>query len=101
MTISKSSIGSLVSSAVTIVCGAVDVESTESIESIILLTIGIISAIISLGFNIWSWYVKAKSDGKITSDEIDELNKTVKTGTDDVKNAIEDKTSKNNGKEVK
>ena len=98
MTISKSSVGSLISSAITILCGAVD---TESIESIILLTIGIISAIVSLGFNIWSWYVKAKSDGKITSDEIDELNKTVKTGTDDVKNAIEDKTSKNNGKEVK
>jgi len=98
MTISKSSIGSLVSSAVTIICGAVD---AENIESIILLSIGIISAIISLGFNIWSWYVKAKSDGKITGKEIDELNKTVKKGTDDVKNAIEDKTSNNNGKEVK
>lgn len=98
MTISKSSVGSLVSSAITIICGAVD---AKNVESIILLTIGIISAIISLGFNIWSWYVKAKSDGKITSDEIDELNKTVKTGTDDVKSAIEDKTSKNNEKEVK
>ena len=82
MTVSKTSTGSLISSAITIICSAT---SVEEVGSIILLVIGIISAVFSLGFNIWSWYLKAHADGKISNEEIEELKSTVEKGTEEIK----------------
>ena len=82
MTLNKTSTGSLISSAITIICSAANV---EEVGSIILLVIGIISAVVSLGFNIWSWYLKAHADGKISHEEVEELKTTVEKGAEEIK----------------
>lgn len=37
------------------------------------LGLTIVSTIVALVYTIWKWYRKAKQDGKITEDEVDEL----------------------------
>ena len=54
---------------------------TTDVLQIILTVIGIISAIVSLAYNIYQWYRKAKEDGKITPDEVEELVDTIKENT--------------------
>ena len=60
---------SWVCSGLTIVTGTL----SQDILQIILLVLGVISALVSLGFNIYVWYKKATRDGKIDSKEVDEL----------------------------
>ena len=43
--------------------------------------IGIVSALFSLFVNIYTWWKKAKSDGKITKEELDELKEIVDNHT--------------------
>lgn len=45
---------------------------TTNIAQLILLILGILSSLVSLIYTLWKWYRKAKADGKITEDEIDE-----------------------------
>lgn len=55
--------------------------SSEHVLQVVLLVFGIISSVVSLGYNIYVWYKKASEDGKITKEEIaeaaDMVNKTV------------------------
>lgn len=60
---------SWVCSGLTIVTGTL----SQDILQIILLVLGVLSALVSLGFNIYVWYKKATRDGKIDSEEVDEL----------------------------
>lgn len=46
---------------------------TQDIMQIILLILGIISTAFSIAYTIWKWYRKAKQDGVIDENEIDEL----------------------------
>lgn len=62
--------------------------SMIAIGDIILKVLGILSACVILGFNIWKWVKAAKADGKITKDEINELQETVVKGIDDIKESI-------------
>jgi len=68
--------------------------STSEVEQIILYIVGILSALVSLSFNIWVWYKKAKADGKITVDEVKEGKETIENGLDDLASK-----AKNKGKE--
>ena len=68
--------------------------STSEVEQIILYIVGILSALVSLSFNIWIWYKKAKADGKITVDEVKEGKETIENGLDDLASK-----AKNKGKE--
>lgn len=63
------------------ICTAVQ---TNQIFQYVSLGITILSTLVSLVYTIWRWYRKAKADGKITEDEIDEI-------VDDVNNIINDK----------
>ena len=46
---------------------------TDNVLRWIQLALTIVSTIVALVYTIWKWYRKAKADGKITEDEIDEL----------------------------
>ena len=78
---------SWISSGVTIMCGAL---ATSEVLNIVLLVIGIVSACVSLGINIYVWYKKATADKKITPDEADELKKIVNEGTNDISGKVKD-----------
>ena len=64
-------------SGITILTGAI----SQDVMQIILLVIGIISALFSLFVNIYTWWKKAKQDGKITQEELDELKEIVDNHT--------------------
>lgn len=69
------------------ICSAVTLATGFAFEDfmrIVMLIIGCISALISLAYNIYCWYNKAKKDGKITADEVKELKDIV----DDTKDQI-------------
>lgn len=65
-----------VGSAVTILTGSL----SQDVMQIILLVIGICSALFSLFVNIYTWWKKAKEDGKISKEELDELNNIINKG---------------------
>ena len=46
---------------------------TQDIMQITLLVLGILSTLFSIAYTIWKWYRKAKADGIITNEEVDEL----------------------------
>ena len=46
---------------------------TNQTYQIIQIILAIITFFITNGFVIWKWFKKAKKDGKITDEEIDEL----------------------------
>lgn len=50
--------------------------------------IGIIASVVVLAFNIWKWVKAAKADGKITKEEIEELQETVVDGLEDLNDKI-------------
>lgn len=62
-------VGAWIGSGVTLVAGGL----SQDILQIVLLVIGILSALFSLFINIHTWYKKAKADGKIDKDELEEL----------------------------
>lgn len=70
-------IPSWIASAIT---GVLSVASVEEVTRIILLIMGIVSGCFSLAYNIYCWYKRAKADGKITSEEIDEVVDITKDG---------------------
>ena len=39
---------------------------------IIQMVLSLLSGVLVIAYTIWKWYVRAKKDGKITNDEIDE-----------------------------
>lgn len=72
--------------------------AVEDIIRVILLVLGCVSALVSLSYNIYCWYQKAKKDGKIDKEEIKELNDVINKGIDDVKTLTDiNKEDKDNG----
>lgn len=57
----------------------------NEIMQIISLCVTILSGVVSLAFNIYKWVKKAKKDGKITEEEIDELASLVEDGLNPLK----------------
>lgn len=86
----ESNLISWVCSIFTTLTGAM---TTEELMRVILLVLGIISGIVSLAYNIYVWYKKAKSDGKITKEEIEEAVGIIKNGVDEIEDEIK-KTNK-------
>ena len=81
---------SWLTSAVTILTGI----AAEDVIRIVLLVIGCVSALVSLAFNIYCWYKKAKADGKIDHKEVSELKDILDKGTDDIKSLVDNKENK-------
>ena len=49
------------------------IAQTNEIFQCVMLVLSILSTMFTLAYTIYRWYNKAKEDGKITSEEIDEL----------------------------
>lgn len=77
----KNNIISWVGSVITLLCAGL---TTSEIFQIVLYALGIVSAIVSLGFNVYVWYKKASADKKITQEELEELKEIVDKGTKDI-----------------
>lgn len=68
----------------------ISMEGIENVFSIICLVLTIISVLTSFILKILSWYKQAKKDEIIDSGEIDELNKIVHEGLDDIQTTIKE-----------
>lgn len=64
--------------------GAIYATIEKSLE-VISWTIACIAGLVSLAFSLYQWYKEAKSDGKITKDELKEGAKIVKDHFEDKK----------------
>ena len=62
---------------------------TDEVFKTISLVLTILSAIVVLARNIYEWYMKAKADNKITSDEVKDLIDTVNGGVHDILDKID------------
>ena len=56
---------------------------TEKLLSYINLILAILTTLITLCYTIYKWYRKAKQDGKITEEEIEELKEQIKENLKD------------------
>lgn len=84
----------IVSWAGSAICTAIACMNIGEIENIILLTIGILSGIVSLAFDIYLWYKKAHADKKITTDEVKNLKDTISDDTKNISDIIENSNKK-------
>lgn len=64
---------------------------TKEIFEIISLVLSILISIVILVSNIIKWYKMAKKDGKIDSDEVEQLTDIVKDGLEDIKEKTDKK----------
>lgn len=46
---------------------------TNAILQVISIIITCLAGLFTIAYTIWKWYRRAKADGKITEDEVDEL----------------------------
>ena len=46
---------------------------TKEVFEIVQIIASIIVSLLTVAYIVWKWYKKAKADGKITQDEVDEL----------------------------
>lgn len=78
------------------------VQSDEILRRI-SFAITLVSALITIAYNIYKWWRKSKEDGKISIDEVDELVDIVKDGSDTISNITkEDKNdTRGNGEKTK
>ena len=74
----------------TIICMFNTILQSDEVLKYVNLVITILIGIVSLSYTIYRWYKKAKEDGKISSDEIEELKNNILDGL----NKTNDKTDK-------
>lgn len=70
-------VGAWIGSGITLLTGGL----SQDILQVVLLVVGVISALFSLFVNIYTWYKKAKRDGKIDEKEAEELKDIVEKHT--------------------
>lgn len=58
----------------------------EGYLQIISLSLAILASLVSLSINIAKWWKKAKKDGKIDSEELEELDNIIKEGKEECQN---------------
>ena len=72
-------------------CGAImaiaGITQVNELFQLIQVIVGVVSGLFAIAYTVYKWYIKAKKDGKITPEEIDELK-------DDLENIIKDKEEK-------
>lgn len=62
---------------------------TDEIFRIISLVLTILSAVVVLARNIYEWYKRAKADGKIDKEEIDEVIDIVNDGIHNINDKLD------------
>ena len=75
----------------------VDISLTKDILGIVLVILNILVLIISLCLKILAWWKKAKEDGKITEDEIQEGIDIINDSLKDIKEKGESNSHKEKG----
>ncbi len=94
----KKSLMSILGNAVSVVGVALtpqELESVEHITAIICMIVGLLITITgSIVIPFIKWWKKAKADGKITKDELNEGADIIENGINDLKDKIEDKEDK-------
>lgn len=94
----KKSLMSILGNALSVVGVALtpqELESVEHITAIICMIIGLLITIASsIVIPLIKWWKKAKADGKITKDELNEGADIIENGIKDLKDNIEDKEEK-------
>ena len=69
---------------------SLSVTELQAIISIIVTVLGfVISVLIPLGIKLFKWFKKAKEDGKIDKEELNELGQIVNQGAKDIKDGVE------------
>ena len=66
------------------------IQPNEVLQTISLI-ITIIGGLITIVFAVITWYKNAKKDGKIDKEEVKELIDIVQDGTENIKDALDDK----------
>lgn len=77
---------------------------TDEVLRWISFGITLLSALITIAYNIYKWWRNSKKDGKISMDEVDELVDIVKDGSDSLTNTIKevkDNDTRGNGEKTK
>lgn len=91
-------IGSVVGNAVSLVGLSMtdnQLATTESVVSIVCTILGLLITIIcAIVIPLIQWWNKAKKDGKIDEEEINEALDIIKNGSDDLKDKLGDKEDK-------
>ena len=64
-------------------------ENVKVICQIISLVLSIVISLLIIGAKVIGWWKKAKADGKITKDEIDELGHIMNEGVNDIKEHLD------------
>lgn len=59
------------------------VAQVNEIMQIVQLTLGVLATIVSIAFSLYKWWKKAKADGKITEEEINDAIDIIKKPLDD------------------
>ena len=68
------------------------ISQTNEVFQLIQIILTSIAVLVSIAYTIWKWRKNAKKDGKITSDEVDEL-------FDDINKVIQYKEDEENDKD--
>ena len=72
-------------------CGTImaiaGITQVNELFQLIQVIVGVVSGLFAIAYTIYKWYTKAKKDGKITVEEIDELK-------DDLGNIMKDEEEK-------
>lgn len=93
----SSNVGGLTASAISWIFTATQ---ADEVLAYIQLVLSIVATIVSLIISISVWFRRAKADGKISNEELDELRNTMDDAKTSIENAFENKENKSKeGKE--
>lgn len=81
----KREIGAYAGNLVGMICTAIQ---PDELLQIISLVLTIVATLFSIAFTVCNWWKKAKDDGKIDKEEIDELVNIVDKAKEDLNNEI-------------
>lgn len=70
----------------TIFGGVMTAIQANEVLQVIQAILTVIGLLITISYTIWKWYRKAKADGKIEEDEVDELMEDLNKVKEDTKN---------------
>ena len=89
--INETTVCGVIGTSVGAIGAGLSVTEVQAIVSIIITVLGfIISVLVPLGIRIYKWYKKAKEDGKIDKEEVEELQQIVSDGAKDIKEGVEE-----------
>lgn len=86
----KNLTGLVTGNAISLLGLSMSANEVDAILSIVCSVIGLLITIVSVIISIVKWSKKAKEDGKITSDELNELENILNSGLHDLNDKIDD-----------